>query len=105
MNSVISSASLLSGTLIPEMSPACEVLVDIVMNVLPCVLLTYPRRTRGCANGTVFAKVLQRPYLKLAQWLGGYGLMREHVAVLYLSARTHKEHDEETRDLRAVSCP
>jgi hypothetical protein len=53
----------------------------------------------------VFAKVLEHPYLKLAQWLRGDGLMREHVAVLCLSARTYKEHDEERAVLRAVSCP
>jgi len=42
-----------------------------------------------------------RVYLKLAQWLRGDGLMREHVAVLRLSARTHEEHDEEARDLES----
>ncbi len=31
--------------------------------------------------------------------------MREHVAVLSLSARTYKEHDEETRDLEGGCVP
>src|SRR5258708_34614161 len=31
--------------------------------------------------------------------------MREHVAVLCLSARTYKEHDEETRDLEGGCVP
>src|SRR6266550_5357694 len=52
-------------------------------------------------DGKVFAKVLQHPYLKLAQWLRGDSLMREHVAVLRLSARTHKEHDKEARNLES----
>jgi hypothetical protein len=49
----------------------------------------------------VFTKVLEHPYLKLAQWQRGDGLMREHVAVLRLSAGTHEEHDEEARDLES----
>src|SRR6266852_855535 len=52
-------------------------------------------------DGEVFTKVLEHPYLKLAQWLRGDGLMRENVAVLCLSARTHEEHDEEARDLES----
>jgi len=52
-------------------------------------------------DSKVFAEVLEHPYLKLAQWFRGDGLMREHVAVLCLSARTYKEHDEETRDLES----
>ena len=50
-------------------------------------------------DGEIFTKVLKHPYLKLAQWLRGDGLMREHVAVLRLSARTHEEHYEEAGDL------
>jgi len=52
-------------------------------------------------DGEVFTKVLEHPYLKLAQWLRGDGLMREHVAVLRLSARTHEEHHKEARDLES----
>jgi hypothetical protein len=52
-------------------------------------------------DGEVFTKVLEHPYLKLAQWLRGDSLMREHVAVLRLSARTHEEHHKETRDLES----
>src|ERR1700738_848411 len=212
MNSVISLESLLSGTLTPQISGACEVLIDVVMNALlvsclhlharPCGVRT-PRHDysnlghcdlRDCsprecaleatgvfrcrnakdakegaahrvcrfeatgighlfesARGTiddllrrfdahtinelagvhsslaeadaremagahtntlgerfdskVFAKVLEHPYLKLAQWLRGDGLMRKHVAVLCLSARTYKEHDEETRDLESCFVP
>ena len=39
--------------------------------------------------------MLEHPYLKLAQRLRCDGLMREHVAVLRLSARAHEEHYEE----------
>ena len=56
-------------------------------------------------DSKVFAKVLEHPYLKLAQWSRGDGLMRERVAALCLSARTYKEHDEETRDLQSYFVP
>jgi hypothetical protein len=41
MNSVISLASLLSGTLMPEISGTPEVLIDVFMNALLRVLLIY----------------------------------------------------------------
>src|SRR5580658_9773247 len=56
-------------------------------------------------DGEVFAKVLKHPYLELAQRLRGDGLMREHVAVLRLSAWTYEEHDEEASDLECCFVP
>jgi len=38
-------------------------------------------------------------------WLRGDGLMREHVVVLRLSARTHEEHDEEARAFESCFVP
>ena len=49
-------------------------------------------------HGEVIAKVLEHPYLKLAQRLRGDRLMGEHVAILRLSPRAHQEHDKEARD-------
>ena len=45
-----------------------------------------------------FAKVLEHPYLKLAQWMRCDGLVGKRVAVLRLSSRTDQEHDQEARN-------
>jgi hypothetical protein len=50
-------------------------------------------------DGEVFAEVLEHPDLKLAQGLRGDGLVREHVAVLRLSAGANEKHYEEARDV------
>ena len=49
-------------------------------------------------DGEVFAKMFDHPNLKLAQGLGGDGLMGEHVAELSLASGAHEEHDEVAGD-------
>jgi hypothetical protein len=81
--------------------------VDKLAGVHSCFPETNAREMTGAHadalgerfDGEIFTKMLDHPNLKLSQWLRGDGLMREHVAVLRLSAGTHEEHDEVASDL------